>query len=89
MTFLNWIFVGWAVITTALVLVLIYRSTVSMKEDDQLFLDPAEKQLEEHQQDILRSLARIKPTIQALSVGSGGLALVMLGVVAFEVWKTF
>ena len=89
MTILNWVFVSWAVITTALVLVLIYRSTISMKEDDQRFLDPAERQLEEHQRQIMKSLARLRPTVRALCVGSGWLFLVMLGVVGFEVWKTF
>ena len=89
MTLLNWVFVAWAVITTALVLVLIYRSTIAMKEEDQLFLDPAEKQLEKDQQQILRSLARLRPAIRVLVAGSGGLAVVMLGVVVYEVSKTF
>jgi len=89
MTLLNWIFVAWAVVTTALVLVLIYRSTVSMKEDDQLFLDPAERQLEEAQMDIQRSLAKLRPAIRMLSFGSGGLAATMVGVVIYSVAQAF
>jgi hypothetical protein len=83
MTILNWLFMTWAAITVALVFVLIYRSTVSMKEDDQLFLDPAEHQLEEEQRKIRLSLDRLRPAIQALSVGSGTLAVAMIGIALY------
>jgi hypothetical protein len=85
MTLLNWIFVAWSVVTTALVLLLIYRSTVSMKEDDQLFLDPAERQLEEEQKEIRRTLDRLSPALRVLGFGSGGLAVGMLGTVVYMV----
>lgn len=88
MTVLNWIFVAWSVVTTALVLLLIYRSTVAMKEDDQLFLDPAERQLEDEQKEILRKLRSMQPAIRILGFGSGGLAVTMVGVVVYLVAQT-
>ena len=42
LTMLGWMFLVWSIVTGVLTLVLIYRSVVGMKEDDQLFLDPAE-----------------------------------------------
>ena len=38
MTPLTWLMIVWGVLTAILVVLLIYRSTLSMHEDDQLFL---------------------------------------------------
>jgi hypothetical protein len=52
-----------------------------MKEDDQLFLDPAESNLEAEQRQLLTKLARLSPYIKGLSVASGAL---LVGV--FSIW---
>jgi len=70
----------WAVITVILAALLIYRSIVSVKRDDQLFLDPAEAGFESEQKQILGKLDRIKPMILVLSVASVGLLVVIIGV---------
>jgi hypothetical protein len=69
--------VVWAVITTALILAVIYRSIVSMKREGQLFLDPGEAHLEAEQQEILKKLDMLRPVITWLSVISGILILVV------------
>jgi hypothetical protein len=51
---LTWTLIAWGCVTAALVVILIYRSLISMKEDDQLFLDPAQVNLQRDQQIILR-----------------------------------
>ena len=83
MTFLNWIFVAWSLVTAALAGLLIYRSILSMKEDDQLFLDPAEHQFEEEQAANLKALLRLTPYVKALASGSAGIFVVMAG---YAVW---
>ena len=45
--------VVWAVLTVALIIVLIYRSTLSMHEDDQLFLDDSTSNLRAEQEQLM------------------------------------
>ena len=37
--YLMWLLIAWGVLTAFLIILLIYRSTLTMREDDQLFLD--------------------------------------------------
>ena len=46
------LFIIWAVITAVLVMLLIYRSTLSMHEDDQLFLDEASSSMRVEQEEL-------------------------------------
>jgi hypothetical protein len=74
------LFICWAAITGALAVLLIYRSLISMKEDDQLFLDPAEWQLEREQRTILTQLSKLTPFVVGLVVASITLLILMAGV---------
>ena len=71
--------VVWAVITAALVIVLIYRSTLSMHEDDQLFLDESTANIRAEQEALLKRMGKITPVVNILMVLSGLLILVMAG----------
>ena len=74
------LWICWGSITVALVGLVIFRSLVTMKEEDQLFLDPAEWQLEREQQAILTQLGRLTPFVRGLAVASTGL-LALIGLV--------
>jgi hypothetical protein len=67
----------WAVLTTALVVLLIYRSALTMHEDDQIFLDRAESHLEQEQQQLKLRMDRLRPYVNLLSASSGVLVLLM------------
>src|SRR5260370_23817 len=54
--------ISWAAITVVLAILLAYRTLIGMKEDDQLFLDPAESSLESEQRQLLTKLARVSPS---------------------------
>ncbi|MGA9565843.1 MAG: hypothetical protein WBS19_09995 [Candidatus Korobacteraceae bacterium] len=71
--------VVWAVITAALIIVLIYRSTLSMHEDDQLFLDESTANLRAEQEQLLRKMGKITPIVRILGAASGVLILVIAG----------
>ena len=71
--------VVWAVITAALIIVLIYRSTLSMHEDDQLFLDESTANLRAEQEQLLRKMGKITPIVRILGAASGLLILVIAG----------
>ena len=70
----------WTGVMIVLVGLVIYRSLVSMKEEDQLFLDPAEWQLEWEQRAILNRLSKLTPLIWGLAIVSMTLLALMVGV---------
>ena len=72
------LWICWTSVTLALAGLVIYRSLVAMKEEDQLFLDPAEWQLEQEQRAILTQLDRLAPVVKGFAVASIAL-LGMLG----------
>jgi hypothetical protein len=69
----------WGVVTAALVILVIYRGTLSLHEDDQLFLGDSEAHLAKEQQDLVARLTRLTPIVRLLGVTSGGLILVIAG----------
>ena len=69
----------WAGLTIVLIVLLIYRSTLNMHEDDQLFLNDAESHLAKEQQELTIKLNRIQPWVRVCSVGSMLLILVWVG----------
>ena len=71
--------VVWAVVTAALIIVLIYRSTLSMHEDDQLFLDESTANIRAEQEALLRKMGKITPIVRILGAASGVLILVIAG----------
>ena len=72
--------VVWAVITTVLVIVLIYRSTLSMHEDDQLFIDESTANLRLEQEALLKRMNQITPIVRTLAAASVLLILVIAGI---------
>jgi hypothetical protein len=69
----------WAVLTTALVVLVIYRSALATHEDDQIFLDNAESHLEKEQQQLAARMNKLSPFITILGASSGLLVLAMAG----------
>ena len=80
--------VVWAVITAALVIVLIYRSTLSMHEDDQLFLDDSTSNLREEQEQLLARMKKVTPVVRILGAASGLLILVIAGMALWQRMNT-
>jgi hypothetical protein len=76
--------VVWAVVTTVLVGVLIYRALLSMKEDDQLFLDPAQSHLEKEQLALQGRLTRLSRYALIMGLASVVLLLVIAGMWTYE-----
>jgi hypothetical protein len=83
---LSAVMILWGLVTILLAGLLIYRSIVAMKEDDQLFLDAAESNMEREQQQVLRRLQQLAPYTKALGACSA-LLLVVGG--SMWVWEQF
>ena len=78
--------VVWGVVTAVLIVLLIYRSTLTMHEADQLFLDDAESHMQKEQTELLARMHRLQPMVRLFGAASGFLILVMAG---YFVWDVF
>ena len=81
--------VSWGVITAVLAVLVIYRGTLSSKEDDQIFIDAAEQHHYQEQQAIIAKMSRLTKPIIALAVISGVLLLTSAGVWIYGGLKSF
>lgn len=74
----------WGVITGILVILLIYRSTLTMREDDQLFLDASESHMEQEQIQLMKKVDQLNPFVRWLGAASGLLILVIAGMAIYQ-----
>jgi hypothetical protein len=65
------------VLLTIFIILLIYRSTLTMQEDDQLFLGESESHMEKEQIELMHKVGKITPVVKWLGAASGVLLLVM------------
>jgi hypothetical protein len=84
MSLMTMLLVLWGVLTTILVILLIYRSTLSMHEDDQLFLDQSESHMEQEQTALIARLNRLQVPVRLFGAASGLLILIIFGM---WIWK--
>ena len=74
----------WGVLTAVLVILLIYRSTLAMREDDQLFLSDSESHMQVEQQQVITRLNRVNLPVRILGGASGLLILIIAGMWIYE-----
>lgn len=79
----------WGAITLVLVVLLIYRSTLSMHEDDQLFLSEGETAMAQEQQDLQKRMDKLQPYVRACGALSVLLLVVLAGFGLYDVYKHF
>jgi hypothetical protein len=86
---LNLLMSSWGVITVVLVVLVVYRGTLSSREDDQIFIDAAEQHHYQEQLVIIDRISRLTRPIIALSVLSGALLLASVGVWIYQAFLSF
>jgi hypothetical protein len=74
---MSMLLIAWAAITVVLIILLIYRSTLSMHEDDQLFLDESSSSLRAEQEQLQVRMKKITPFVRILGALSGLLIVVV------------
>jgi hypothetical protein len=84
MSILMWPLAVWGVLTAVLVILLIYRSTLTMQEDDQLFLGESESHMEKEQIEIMAKVNKITPLVKWMGAASGVLLLVIAGMAVYQ-----
>jgi hypothetical protein len=81
---MTWLFVAWIAFTVVFVLLLIYRGTLTMHEDDQLFLDSAEDHMQKEQQELIVRMERLTPWVRISGAGSALLIAVIAGITLYN-----
>ena len=81
---LVWMLTVWGVVTAVLVILLIYRGTLTMQEDDQLFLDDTKSHMELEQQELIAKVNKLNPFVKVLGATSGIMFLVIAGVFIYQ-----
>ncbi|HET7442863.1 MAG TPA: hypothetical protein VFJ47_16295 [Terriglobales bacterium] len=81
---LIWLLIVWGVLTAILIILLIYRSTLTMQEDDQLFLNESESHMQTEQTELLAKVNRITPLVKILGALSGAMILVIAGLFIYQ-----
>jgi multisubunit Na+/H+ antiporter MnhB subunit len=67
-----------------LIVLLIYKSTLTMHEDDQLFLDDANSHMQEEQTELLVKVNRLTIPMRVFSIGSGVFLLAFLALLIYQ-----
>jgi len=75
---------AWSLVTAILIAALIYRSMLENREEDQIYLDPAEWALANEQRAVVRHVERLTWPIRGLFAGSG---MLLLTAVALWLWE--
>ena len=81
---MTWLLTVWGALTAILIILLIYRSTLTMHEDDQLFLNESDTHMQVEQTEILTKVNRITPLVKILGAVSGVMILVIAGLFIYQ-----
>ena len=81
---LSLLMVVWGVVTAVLIVLVIYRGTLSVREDDQIYINPSELHRYEEQQATINKISRLRGPIIGLAVVSGVLLLSSAGVWIYQ-----
>jgi len=76
--------VVWGIFTVGLIILLIYRSTLTMHEDEQLYLDEANSHMQQEQTELLTKVNRLTLPVWVFGAGSGVLLLVLAGMFIYQ-----
>lgn len=80
---LTTLLIVWAGLTAVLILLLIYRGTLNMHEDDQLFLDEAESHMAREQEELITRMNRLQPWVRIFGACSALLIVVIAGMFVY------
>jgi len=74
----------WGVFTVGLIILLIYRSTLTMHEEESLYLDDASQHMQKEQTELLVKVNRLTIPVWVFGAGSGVLLLVLAGMFIYQ-----
>jgi hypothetical protein len=87
--YLFYLLVTWGVVTAVFIGILIRRSLLTNREDDQIFLDAAEEHMAAEQRALVARITALSKPLMATGILSGVLLLVIAGLWLYEGLKNF
>ena len=75
---------AWGILTGILIILLIYKSTLSMHEDDSIVLNETESQMQKDHAEVLNKMRKITPIVKVLGALSGVMILVIAGLFIYQ-----
>jgi len=72
------------VFAIGLIVLLIYKSTLTMHKDDQLFLDDASSHMHQEQTELLAKVNRLIVPVRVFSIGSGVFQQVLVAMLIYQ-----
>ena len=76
--------IAWGILTAILIVLLIYRSTLSIHEDDSIYLNASDSHMEREQVEILAKMNKVTPMIKVLGAVSGAMILIIAGIFIYQ-----
>ena len=84
MTTLTLVTIVFGVFAIGLILLLIYRSTLTMHEDEQLYLDDANSHMQQELTELLVRVNRLTVPVWVFGTGFGVFLLVLAGMFIYQ-----
>ena len=84
MSLMTMLLVAWGVMTGVLILLLIYRSTLTMHEDDQLFLGESESHMQAEQTELIARMNKLTPIVRLFAAVS---VLLIVFIAGYALWQ--
>jgi len=72
------------IFAVGLIVLLIYKSTLTIHEDDQLFLDDTSSHMHDEQTELLAKFNRLIIPVRVFSIGSGVFLLVLVAMLIYQ-----
>ena len=85
---LAYLLILWGLVTTVFIVLLIRRSLLTNREDDQLFLDAAEAHMAAEQRMLINQISSLSRPLLTTGITSGILLLVIAGKWLYEGLKS-
>jgi hypothetical protein len=76
--------VACGIFALGLVILLIYRSTLTLHEEESLYLDPASTQMQQEQTELLVKVNRLTVPVWIFGAGFGVMLLVLAGMFIYQ-----
>ncbi len=76
--------IAWGILTGILIILLIYKSTLTMHENDSIDLHETESQMHKDQTEVLNKMRKITPIVKVLGALSGIMILAIAGLFIFQ-----
>jgi len=86
---LNYLLIGWGVITAVFLALVAWRAVLTSHEDDQIFLDSAEEHMAREQRELVGRINKLSRPILTSGICSGVLLLVIAGIFVYQGLKNF